>query len=404
MPSTKHRKLDVEVSEPDFPSPPSDSPQDSGESDAQLDKPSTSCPAVSDCVSDSAKIESLEMEVNFLRQERDAAQAKNCALQKQLDSAKLSSLCVENDDKKCKFYTGISFAVFLHVFTYLQKFVSHKQTKDSLSFRDQLFLTLVRLRLGLPFKFIAQQANSSEETIRRHFWLWINLLNSRLDFLLCWPSRKALKVTLPSVFKFKYPRLTSIIDCFEIFIDQSRNLEARAQTWSNYKHHNTIKVFIACTPTGAISYLSLAWGGRVSDVELVRQSGFISSNLHLPGDQILADRGFTLQDDFAVQCSAELIIPAFTRGKQQLEAADVEKSRNMSRVRVHIERVIRLLKRRFRILQGVMSIRSLKSSKNESEELQLANVDKVIRACAMLVNLGDSIVVKPTCSLSSPQS
>jgi len=46
----------------------------------------------------------------------------------------------------------------------------------------------------------------------------------------------------------------------------------------------------------------------------------------MPHDQILADRGFTLQDDFAVQCSAELIIPPFTQGKKQLEAVEVEKS------------------------------------------------------------------------------
>lgn len=134
-------------------------------------------------------------------------------------------------------------------------------------------------------------------------------------------------------------------------------------------------------------------GGRVSDVELVRQSGFISSKLHRPHDQILADRGFTLQDDFAVQCSAELIIPTFTRGRQQLEAKDVEKSRNMSRVRVHIERVIGALKGRFRILQGVMTIRSLKSLSDTSDKATLANVDKILRCCAILLNLGPSIVV-----------
>jgi len=108
---------------------------------------------------------------------------------------------------KTKFYTGISFVVFLHVFTYLLKFIVHKPTKDSLPVKDQLFLTLVRLRLGLPFKFIAHQCNSSEETIHRYFWTWITLINSHLAFLLRWPSRTALKLTLPSLFHSKYPRL-----------------------------------------------------------------------------------------------------------------------------------------------------------------------------------------------------
>jgi hypothetical protein len=153
-------------------------------------------------------------------------------------------------------------------------------------------------------------------------------------------------------------------------------------------------VFIACTPTGAISYLSSAWGGRVSDIDLVRQSGFISSNFHLPGDQILADRGFMLEEDFAVTCSAELIIPSFTRGKKQMEARDVEKSRKIARVRVHIERVIGALKRRFRILQGVIPIRSIKSMKEESQESSLTSFDKILRVCAALVNLGPSVIIK----------
>jgi hypothetical protein len=139
---------------------------------------------------------------------------------------------------------------------------------------------------------------------------------------------------------------------------------------------------------------SAAWGGKVSDVELVRQSGFISRNLHMPNDQILADRGFMLQDDFAVQCSAQLIILSFTRGKKELQAKDVEKSCKMSRIRVHIERVIGVLKRRFHILQGVLPIRTIKSIKDESEEVQFSSIDKILHVCAILLNMGPSIVVK----------
>jgi len=66
---------------------------------------------------------------------------------------------------------------------------------------------------------------------------------------------------------------------------------------------------------GAVTFLSPAWGRRACDIKIVRESGFINSRYHLPGDQILADRGFTLHDDFATICSAELITPTFTKGK-----------------------------------------------------------------------------------------
>ena len=44
-----------------------------------------------------------------------------------------------------------------------------------------------------------------------------------------------------------HPRCVVIIDCFEVFIDRPTNLLARAQTYSQYKHHNTVKYLIGIT-------------------------------------------------------------------------------------------------------------------------------------------------------------
>lgn len=44
--------------------------------------------------------------------------------------------------------------------------------------------------------------------------------DTKLDFMLKWPSRESKVATLPSAFKMKFPRLTSIIDCFEIIMEQ----------------------------------------------------------------------------------------------------------------------------------------------------------------------------------------
>ena len=85
-----------------------------------------------------------------------------------------------------------------------------------------------------------------------------------------------------------------IIDCFEVFIERPSNLLARASTWSSYKHHNTIKPLIGITPQGVISFLSDAWGGRVSDKYLTEHSGILDKLL--PGNVVLADRGFDISD------------------------------------------------------------------------------------------------------------
>lgn len=233
-----------------------------------------------------------------------------------------------------------------------------------------------------------------KSTIIDYFWKWVDLMYSKLGFLIKWADRETIFKIVPPVFKKKFPRLTSIIDCFEVFVESPKNLLARAQCFSNYKKHTTIKVFISCSPVGAINFLSKAWGGRASDVQIVRESDFISPKYHLPGDQILADRGFTLHDDFAASCCAELITPSFTKGKKQLSAQEVELSRSISSVRIHIERVIGLMKNHYSILKGTLPVRCIQSFKDESMNVAVSSCDKIIIDCAALTNLGSSIVFK----------
>ena len=77
-----------------------------------------------------------------------------------------------------------------------------------------------------------------------------------------------------------------------------------------------VKVFIVCGPQGVVIYLSTAWGGRASDVEMVRASDIMTPKNHQPRDQLLADRGFTLVEERVVSCRAESLIPIFTKGKK----------------------------------------------------------------------------------------
>ena len=87
-----------------------------------------------------------------------------------------------------------------------------------------------------------------------------------------------------------------------------------------------------------------------------------------------------------------MLIPAFTRGKSQLSAKEVEVSRKIASVRIHIERVIGLLKNRYTISQGILPLRLLKSIKDEGVSATFANCDKIFTVRAALTNSGDSIL------------
>ena len=117
---------------------------------------------------------------------------------------------------------------------------------------------------------------------------------------------------MPLTFRNSFSKCVCIIDCFEIFCERPSDLMARAQTYSHYKHHNTVKFLIGITPQGVISYISKGWGGRVSDKYLTENCGLL--NHILPGDQILADRGFNVQESVGFYC-AEIKFLHLLKGK-----------------------------------------------------------------------------------------
>ena len=84
---------------------------------------------------------------------------------------------------------------------------------------------------------------------------------------------------------------------------------------------------------------------------------------------------------------AEVKTPPFTKGKKQPEKINVGWNRELSVVRIHVERVNGVLKQKFTILQGVLPI-SLIVDDSDTQ----AAIDKLVRVCCALVNLCPSVV------------
>ena len=54
---------------------------------------------------------------------------------------------------------------------------------------------------------------------------------------------------------------------------------------------------------------------------------------------MLADRGFDITESVGMM-QAKLHIPAFTKGKDQLSAMEIDETRTIANVRIHVERII----------------------------------------------------------------
>lgn len=291
----------------------------------------------------------------------------------------------EGDNEKVRFYTGLpSLEILKKTFS----FVSPRVTRHPLllSKFQEFVLVLIKLRLGVPHQDLAYRFNVSRAVVSRIIIIWLTAMDMTLSSLISWPDREQLQRTMPRCFIDSFGLKTSvIIDCFEIFIDRPSNLLARAQTFSNYKHHNTVKVLIGITPQGTVSFVSEAWGGRTSDKFLTENCGFLK-NL-VPGDLVLADRGFTVHEEVWFR-QAELNIPAFMKGKNQLDPVDVKKTRRIADVRIHVERVIGVLRQKYTILQSTLPTDFLTCN----QENQIPLIDRMVRVCSALVNLCPPIV------------
>ena len=89
-------------------------------------------------------------------------------------------------------------------------------------------------------------------------------------------------------------------------------------TWSNYKHHNTTKLLIACTPNSAGTIISSLYVSSISDVELTHVSGqnLIPNLSRNEGVSVMADIGFTVWDQLN-EVDVEQNTPLFLDGQKK---------------------------------------------------------------------------------------
>ena len=301
----------------------------------------------------------------------------------------LPQFCEERftSDSFTQHYTGLpNVAMLKIVFEHVSKTLPPSERTTKLSNFEEFVCVMVKLRTNRTNEDLSYCFGVSPATISRTLLKWLKQMDIRLRNLILWPDRDALWKTMPECFRRSFgTKVAVIIDCFEIFIERPSNLKARAITWSNYKHHNTIKVLLGITPQGVISFVSDSWGGRVSDKHLTQNCGILKKLL--PGDVVLADRGFDIADSVGTM-QASLHIPSFTKGKDQLSALEIEDTRTIANVRIHVERVIGCVRQKFSILQSTLPIHFLIIRKGEEEPL----IDHIIRICCALNNLCNSVV------------
>ncbi|CAN7941798.1 unnamed protein product [Ixodes hexagonus] len=275
-------------------------------------------------------------------------QAENKRLQAKVEHLKARQLTLETIPKSprdCIFYTGLpQFSVFEGLLNFLEPRAARMKfwhtnggirgrTRENVA--NEFFMVLVRLRRGMAGREIARLFGISEGQVSKVFATWINFLQRELRAVTLFPTVSELQHHLPDAFH-KFPNTRVVLDGTEVRIQKPSSLLAQRQTFSPYKHYNTYKAVVGCTPNGYICHVSKLWGGSVSDREIVEDSGLIGQLE--PSDGMMVDKGFKFND---LPPGVQVYIPPFRKPNEaQMPEEDVARTRLVASARVVIERVI----------------------------------------------------------------
>lgn len=209
------------------------------------------------------------------------------------------------------------------------------------------------------------------------FITWILFLEKELSFLLPFSTNdEMLGVPKPNCFKkSSLNNLRAIIDCTEFYVEKPCKPSSQRATYSQYKSSNTFKLLISMSPILHFNFVSKLYSGRISDKEVVNASGFLEKLQ--PGDAVMADKGFNIQDLLALHQTL-LIAPPMMR-KNNVSARASTATRRVATARVHIERIIKRLKA-FNFLTGVIPLTCK------------PYISSAVTVCAALVNLQPGII------------
>ena len=266
----------------------------------------------------------------------------------------------KNNSRMVKFYTSFCdykhFKFFFHCLGPASGHLTYKS--KSLKPEDELFLTLIKLRLNKEDEELAFFFGVTKQVVGRIFHTWLNFLSFQLHELNLWLPRSVIDDFMPEDFRKKFPNTRVIIDATEIPIERPGCTKAQAATWSSYKNKNTLKVLVGISPKGAVTFVSDVFGGSASDRQIVERCSLATTDCFEQGDSIMADKGFVVQDLFSHRGVA-INRPTLLKGINQLPPDAVSSDQKVSSKRVHVERVIGAAKI-FKILEQRLSHHYLK--------------------------------------------
>ncbi|KAF0702780.1 Uncharacterized protein FWK35_00033388, partial [Aphis craccivora] len=211
---------------------------------------------------------------NFMKFDKPKTEDKSCGVESSNNNSCLSCNTFHGfqsieSEQSLKDIKGITFKIFDFLLSLIPNNIN---SQTILSKENYLLIFLMKLKTTVSRVFL--------ECLK-------NILSKKCKNLIFWPCKDTIWIHYLLHSKKKYPNCRCIIDCFEIKVEQPKTVKQRVYMYSHYKGCYTVKVLVAITPNGMVSFLSKAYGGRSNDSFNTNDCGFLDK-LEI-GDEVLAD-------------------------------------------------------------------------------------------------------------------
>lgn len=224
--------------------------------------------------------------VKALSDECAALRAEITQLKGKVDYLSFRQESFRDTDEMVQELTGlVSYTKFTIVSSLVSGFL---KAGSGLTNFQGFVITLMRMRLNLPFCFFGHMLRVSQAIGTEVLNSTLDVMYQRLSRFIVWPGKEQIQISLPMCFRATLNDYTSIIECLETRIEKSQIRSA--QTCLQHKNHDTVKYLISVTPQGVVSFVSKGFGGQTSDKYLTERCGYLDKLS--PGNVIPAGKRF----------------------------------------------------------------------------------------------------------------
>lgn len=225
---------------------------------------STHAPISEDAyVQENSNLKSMEMATCST-----APSVKDVEVQVNSDYLHASFLQNIKNNSELSTLTGLESFVILNTIVDIIKLIykdKFEKNNVRMNTRDRVIMTYMKLKQNVSYSLLAIIFNCySAKHCQRVFYDTVKILSKCLKPAISWPSREEISKNLPQCFE-GFEDVRVVLDCTEIFIQKPANLCCQVITYSHYKGSQTCKIMTGVSPAGNITYISKAYGGRVTD-------------------------------------------------------------------------------------------------------------------------------------------